>query len=132
MSRSSKVHFPFAKVCIYLPFLAVLLLFGSVHASAQSALVSGTIRDPDRPVVSNASVTLINVRSGVTLQTTTNQAGEYTFPSVDPGTYRLEAHKAGFGPVIMPSLAIAAGQNVSQNASFTVAGASTSVTVNGL
>ncbi|WP_158792889.1 TonB-dependent receptor [Granulicella sp. L60] len=130
MSRHSKVHFPFPGVCIYLSFFVVLLLFGSIHSYAQSALISGTVRDSDRSVVSNASVTLINVQSGLTLQTTTNLSGEYTFLSVDPGNYRLEAHKAGFGPVIKPSLPVAAGQNITQDILFVVAGASTSVTVN--
>jgi iron complex outermembrane receptor protein len=103
---------------------------GGLQAFAQSVQVSGTIKDPDQSVVSNAVVTLSDVQTAATLQTTTNQAGQYTFSSVLPGTYRLEAHKEGFIPIVIPSVVILAGQSTTHDLSFALAGASISVTIN--
>jgi iron complex outermembrane recepter protein len=106
-------------------------LFGVANASAQSAQLSGTIKDPDKSVVSNAVVTLDNTKTGTTLQTTTNPVGQYTLVSVAPGVYRLEVRKAGFAPIVIPSLSILDGQNVTRDGSLVLAGASTSITVSG-
>jgi iron complex outermembrane recepter protein len=81
---------------------ALFLLLGSLQAFAQSGQVSGTIKDPDQSVVSGAVVTLSNAHTAPPLQATTNASGQYTFSSVAPGTYRLEAHKAGFVTAVVP------------------------------
>jgi iron complex outermembrane receptor protein len=131
MSRYAAAFLPLSrKINLFLSFVALLLLSGPLQAFAQSAQVSGTIRDPDHSVVDSAIVTLNNAQTGVSLQTTTNQAGQYTFTSVLPGTYRLEAQRTGFAPLVLPSLLVALGQNVVQDGSFALAGASSFVTVN--
>jgi iron complex outermembrane receptor protein len=116
-------------------FTAVALLFsyllaGSIMAFAQSAQVSGTIKDPDQSVVGRASVTLENARTAVSLQTTTNQAGQYSFSGVTPGSYRLLVNKAGFATVAA-QVTVVAGQSVTHDMALTLAGASASITVNG-
>jgi iron complex outermembrane recepter protein len=122
---SSRRIFSLSTVC------AVLLLVGSLQAFAQAAQVSGTIKDPDQSVVANAVVTLANAQTHAALQTTTNQAGQYRFSSVAPGSYRLEAHKAGFVTAVVPSVMVAAGQNLTQDAAFALAGDNSSITVTG-
>ena len=126
MSRYTVVPLPPFKT-----LFALLLLLGSLQAFAQSVQVSGTIKDPDQSVVGNAVVTLENPQTAPALQTTTNQAGQYVFTSVLPGTYRLEAHKPGFAPIVLPSLTVPAGQNITRDLSFALASTSASVTVNG-
>jgi len=131
MSRYAVVRLPlYRNVHFRFLFFASCLLMASLQAFSQSAQVSGTIKDPDQSLVNNAVVTLGNLQTTLTLQTTTNQAGQYAFVSVSPGTYRLEAHKAGFATIVIPSLTILAGQNLTRDVSFALAGASTSITVN--
>ena len=131
MSRYAVVRLPlYRNVHFRFSFFAWCLLMASLQAFSQSAQVSGTIKDPDQSLVNNAVVTLGNLQTTLTLQTTTNQAGQYAFVSVSPGTYRLEAHKAGFAIIVIPSLTILAGQNLTRDVSFALAGASTSITVN--
>jgi iron complex outermembrane recepter protein len=133
MSRYAVVRLLLSKrVCFFLSLcICMLLLLGSVPAFAQSAQVSGTIKDPDQSVVANAAVTLRNSQTGLTLQTSTDQTGQYSFASVLPGNYQLEINKAGFAPIVISSLTVADGQNVTRDGSFSLAAASTSVTVNG-
>jgi iron complex outermembrane receptor protein len=108
-----------------------VLVVGSLPAFAQSAQVSGTIKDPDQLAVANATVTLTNSQTSVPLQTTTGDAGQYSFPSVAAGTYRLEAHKSGFVPLVVASVTVVAGQNVTEDATFTLASTAASVIVTG-
>src|ERR1700761_4615577 len=117
-------------ICFHLSFFVVFLLLGSLPALAQSVQVSGTIKDPDQSVVGNAVVSLENLQTARSFQATTNESGQYTFLSVPQGTYRLEAHKPGFAAIVLPSLMITAGQNITRDLSFALAGTSTSVTVN--
>jgi iron complex outermembrane receptor protein len=133
MSRYAVVRLLLSKrVCFFLSlWICMLLLLGSVPAFAQSAQVSGTIKDPDQSVVANAAVTLRNSQTGLTLQTSTDQAGQYSFASVLPGNYQLEINKTGFAPVVISSLTVADGQKVTRDESFSLVAASTSVTVNG-
>ncbi|MGC1781792.1 MAG: TonB-dependent receptor [Acidobacteriaceae bacterium] len=112
-------------------FCAWLLLLVSPSAFTQSAQVSGTVKDPNQSVVANAAVTLVNLQTSGTLQTTTDQAGHYAFAAVLPGTYKLEAQKTGFASIRIPTLSVSAGQDVVQDLSFSLAGASTSVIVSG-
>ncbi|QHN04667.1 TonB-dependent receptor [Granulicella sp. WH15] len=122
----------YAFVRLSLPFLALFSwLLAASPAFAQTAQLSGTVKDPDQSVVANATVTLHSTQSSATLDAATNQSGQYTFSSVAPGTYSLEAHKAGFAPIVLPSIVLAAGQSLTRDLTFTLAGASTSITVNG-
>jgi iron complex outermembrane receptor protein len=132
MSRYSLVHLPLRKkVRLCLSLCASLLLMGSLPLFAQSVQLSGIIKDPDQSVVGNAAVTLEDLQTAVSLKATTNPAGQYAFSAVPPGTYRLQASKPGFATITLPSLTVFAGQNLTQDLSFTLAGASTSVTVHG-
>ena len=60
-------------------------LFGQVDEGS----ITGTVQDPTGAVVPNAQVTLLNTDQGLTLNTTTNNAGEYTFSPVRIGHYSV-------------------------------------------
>ena len=64
-------------------FLLLLFVFGSLYANAQTATITGTVRDSRGPV-SGASVLLDGTGKG----TTTNDDGNYSI-QVAPGTYTL-------------------------------------------
>ncbi len=65
-------------------------------AQIPNAVLSGTVLDPAEGVVTEASITIENVRTGVRASATTTSSGLFTFPSVQPGTYRISVEKAGF------------------------------------
>jgi hypothetical protein len=56
----------------------------------------GTVTDSSGAAVPNAKVTLTNTATNVPRETATNGTGEYTFPSVLPGTYDLKVEANGF------------------------------------
>jgi hypothetical protein len=82
--------------CTWAAVAAVLLLTGNAYAQFDTATVLGTIRDSSGAVVPGATVTLTNVRTGITASTTTEQEGHYLFPNVRVGTYSVRGELSGF------------------------------------
>src|SRR5262249_56005477 len=58
--------------------------------------ISGMISDPNGGVVQNGTVTGTAADTGLTRTTTTNHAGEYNFPSLPPGQYKIRVTAANF------------------------------------
>lgn len=75
-----------------------LLASATVPAQAQSftGSISGMVTDPNGAVIQNATLTLTAADTGLTRATTTNHAGEYQFPSLPPGQYKIRVTAANF------------------------------------
>jgi hypothetical protein len=69
---------------------------GTAWGQAITGTVVGTVRDATGAVVSGAKVTARNVDTGTTSETVTGAEGNYTIPTVTPGTYDISAQMAGF------------------------------------
>jgi len=86
--------------------LFVVLIY-SAPASAQSlttGALTGTVTDQTGAVVPGAKITCTNVDSGTVQTTTTNTAGTYHLPLLEPGRYHVRVEATGFrveeqGPV---------------------------------
>jgi len=76
--------------------LFALLLAIPALAQIDTGSIVGTVRDPTGAVVPNASVTLTNTATGVARTSATNEAGEYQFNALVPGTYSVKASATGF------------------------------------
>src|SRR5215467_14860638 len=63
---------------------------------AQTAELSGYIRDPHAAGVPNATVELRNEDTGAVSRATTNADGIYVLPSLVPGTYDATVQATGF------------------------------------
>jgi len=77
----------------------LMLCAGSAFlASAQfeSATVLGTVTDPSGAPIASASVTLTNVRTGVTQTGKTDASGDYLFVNQHLGSYTVRAEMNGF------------------------------------
>src|SRR5437667_7298537 len=64
--------------------------------TASSGSVTGQVSDPQGSIVPGADVTLTDMATKSSQTTTTNDAGRYNFPVVNPGTYDLVVSKQGF------------------------------------
>jgi hypothetical protein len=76
--------------------LAVTLFQGRSSAQVLYGSLVGTVNDPSGAAVPNAQVTATNKATGIQRQTTTNDAGGYTFAAVTPGDYEVKITKEGF------------------------------------
>jgi hypothetical protein len=58
--------------------------------------VTGVVTDPSGSIILGATVTVINSQTNVARTTTTNSAGNYAFPALQPGVYNVKAEMQGF------------------------------------
>lgn len=75
-----------------------LFLICSTLVSAQGTggRILGRVADTSGAVLAGVKVTITNEATGVSAGTTTNSSGDYGFPQVSVGTYRMEFDLAGF------------------------------------
>ncbi|HYO81862.1 MAG TPA: TonB-dependent receptor [Bryobacteraceae bacterium] len=95
-------------------FPLFLLLCAPGLAQFESAAVLGTVRDSTGGAVQGAKITLENTRTGVRSETATDTEGNYQFPSVRIGAYRVSGEATGFKTAIANefTLTVAARQRV--------------------
>jgi hypothetical protein len=105
-------------------------LLGPARAFAQSADLSGVVRDETAAAMSAVSVRLTNDTTGVRREQTTGSAGRYTFAALQPGLYRLDVSAAGFRSKQFGPVRIGVGARVVLDVVMEVAPLETSVSVN--
>ena len=77
--------------------LAGAMFVLSIAGFAQTAgQITGQVTDSSDANIVGAVVTVINSQTNVARTTTTNSAGDYTFPAVPPGVYNVKAEMQGF------------------------------------
>src|SRR5258706_2538080 len=115
------------------PLLALALVAfpGAVPAQSADASLTGRITDPNKALISDAKVTVINSGTGVHYQGLTNEAGTYYVSNLPPGRYRIEVEKLGFKAVIQSGIVLHVQDALEVNFEMTLGSASESVTVEG-
>src|SRR5215470_18011344 len=109
----------------------VLLALLCVTAIAQTSrgTLTGTVIDNSGAVVSNATVKITEGATGVTRQTTTNDAGIYRFDAVDLGKYTLAVAATGFSGAAKSGIEIQAARTTNIDFTLRVGAAQETVTV---
>jgi Carboxypeptidase regulatory-like domain len=84
----------------------VLLTLTALPLHAQNASLGGTVKDQQGGAIPNATITLTSQDTGVSQTTVADAGGNFEFPTVRPGTYRLKAEQKGFqtfaqGPIVL-------------------------------
>ncbi len=81
-------------VCILAGFFLLASLMSA--QTPTTGQVTGVVKDPSGAVISEARITLTSA-AGVQRESSSDTSGHYAFSLVPPGTYHLDAEKAGFG-----------------------------------
>ena len=110
--------------------LWLLAVPGIVNGQSNSGTISGTVVDPSAAVVANATIEIHNPVSGLDRTTTTDSSGAFNFPNVPFNPYHLSVTAAGFAPYSQ-DVDVRSGVPVNVKVSLTVAGTSSTVTVEG-
>jgi hypothetical protein len=101
-------------------FVVTLLLFfvsiTPVAAQEAGGTIVGTVTDPSGATVRGANVTIKNVATGVTRNSTTNEDGVYTAPNLIPGTYEITITATGFATTEVQGVGLLAGDRREVNA----------------
>ena len=117
------------KMCLIMILSLVIVSLPSFGQSASS--LGGTVRDASQAVLPGASITAINVDTGVETRTTANNSGVYNFPSLQPGVYNVTAETAGFQKAAKTDVKLGMGSQLRLNFDMVVAGSTEIVEVTG-
>jgi hypothetical protein len=83
--------------------------------------VTGHVRGPGGISVPGATVQILNLQTGERKETWTDEAGNYTFPELIPGNYRLEVSLVGFRPDSREPVPVSSGRTLKLNVALVVA-----------
>ena len=110
--------------------LATLLL-GAVPCFGQavSGAINGYLTDSSGAPIANAPVTIVDERTGVKTQTSTNDAGLYNATNLPPGQYSITFEQKGFSTVKREHVAVQVDATVRVDARLEVGSMSQEVTV---
>jgi hypothetical protein len=115
-----------------LALTAILLLCAGLLAQTTvgSGSIVGTVTDPSGAVLSGAKVTISNVATGQTIETTSNSAGSYASGALIPGSYKVQVAAKGFSSV-SSSVTVQVGNTSTVNAKMTLGQETTTIEVQG-
>jgi hypothetical protein len=127
MTRGYRTRAQFSACAIL--WIAILTAPKSVEAQVLYGSMVGHVQDSSEAAVPGASVTILNTDTNQSRQTTTNEAGDYSFPTIPSGTYELKIGKPGFGGFARTGIAVTINSISRVDASLQVGAVSETVTV---
>src|ERR1700682_4304116 len=91
--------------------LVVLCLSLNLYTSTASAqavygAITGTVTDAQGNAVSGAKVTVTSLTKNTSVETTTNESGNYSVLHLIPDTYKVAIEAAGFKVTSIPSVIV--------------------------
>ena len=118
-----------ASMARLLPLLALIAVAICAHAqSGNAGILRGTVTDPAGAVVPGATVHLRNAVSGLNRTTSTDSAGQFSFPNIPFNLYTIEATATGFAPLTQ-STALSSALGTSLKLTLQIQSATQTVTV---
>ena len=100
--------------------VCLALCAGSLFAQSERGSITGAVRDSSGAVVPGAKITITNPTTNVNISAVSNDQGEYTVPSLSPGTYSVRVEKTGFRPAVTNGISLDAAQTVRTDVSLEV------------
>ena len=108
----------------------LFFLLWSVAASAQNTgSITGVVKDSSGGVLPGATVVVTNTQTGVEQNTVAGGDGKFTFPSIVPGTYVVNAELSGFKKNATKPFELHVGDRLAFDLGLEIGGASEEVTV---
>lgn len=116
---------------VFIPGLLVILLGMPIFAQTLGE-VTGHISDGTGAAVPSAKIFLTSIATNATRETLSTDAGDYTFPSVPPGMYRVKMEHAGFKNTTIDNVEVQVQQTVRLDFALQVGQVTESVEVSGV
>ena len=93
-------------------FLGLLSVAYPAFSQLNFGQIGGAVTDPSGAAIPGAMVTVTDVARGVSRSLVTDSAGQYSAPSLVPGTYTVRAAATGFAPIERRDVTVGVGQDV--------------------
>ncbi|MFB3825537.1 MAG: carboxypeptidase regulatory-like domain-containing protein, partial [Bryobacteraceae bacterium] len=114
---------------IHARVLALALVAISAAAQESRGTILGRVIDPSGAPVAGAKVDVVNVDTNVAVPTTTNEAGNYQAPFLNPGNYTVRVDQPGFKRFERQGIRVQTNTQVTVDMVLELGTASESVTV---
>jgi hypothetical protein len=116
---------------LYRALLSCLLLLSLAPfaLSQTTAELFGTVTDPSNATVSDARITVRNLGTNLSFNSTSNSAGSFRIPLLPPGEYELTVEKAGFGKYVRRPITLRLNQQAEVTVALQMAGATEIINV---
>ena len=115
----------------FVALLSSSLLTHTVYAQVAGATLSGTVTDQSGAVVPKAGISIKNIATGVTRDSTSDPAGFYSVPNLLPGAYEITATASGFATEVRTGITLTVGTQQVLNLTMRVGQVSEKVQVTG-
>ncbi len=106
-----------------------MLLACALLAQSERGAISGTVRDQSAAIVVGAKITVTSTATNVTVTLSSNEAGEYSAPSLQAGTYNIRVEKEGFRSAVITGLKLDASTTVRADITLEVGTTTTAVEI---
>jgi len=113
--------------------ILALVVFFAAYGFAQetTGAILGVVRDSSGSVITGASVTALNQETGVEARATSDDLGNYQFPLLRAGRYRLLIENAGFQKFQRTDIIVNTAERVRLDVTMAVGAVTETVTVTG-
>src|SRR5437667_2433922 len=116
--------------CVLITTLVVLLSSLAVFAQGNFGRILGRVTDPTGAVLPGASISIIDTQRGLARTVNTDEAGQYSAPSLIPGTYTVRVEFPGFKTLARENVVVSVGSEIRVDLSIEPGPQSETVTVN--
>ena len=120
-----------AFVCSALLVCLALTLPHPAHAQSATGSIEGSVVDQSAALMPGVTITVVQMATGVTRSTTSDDNGLFRILLLPVGVYDLTADLAGFSPRKFPEVTVAIGQAVTLHIQMAVTGVAETVNVPG-
>jgi len=106
-----------------------LFALGNCPLFAQSASLTGTVKDTSGAVLQGAAITVKHLETGLARAAQSDTSGNFTIPSLPVGAYEVTAEKMGFRREVRRGIELAVAQEAQVNLTLQVGSIDQQVTV---
>jgi len=108
-------------------------MMGTLPAWSQDSrgTILGRLTDSSGSVVPGGVITVVNRATGITLKGASNEEGNYYFPFLIPGIYRISAEKTGFKRAVRDEIELNVNARLELNLALEVGAMAETITVTG-
>ena len=106
-----------------------LFAFAALSWAAVTGTIAGTVTDPSSAGIAGITVVVTNSNQGIQNKATTDEHGDFAFPSLPVGTYQLEVQAPGFRPFRRNNITINADSALKEDVKLELAQQNQEVTV---
>src|SRR5919108_1737921 len=109
----------------------VAATFAQAHAQGTTGSINGTVADSTGAVLPGVTITASGPALMGAQTAITNDQGQYRFPALPPGIYRIQYELSGFTTVVRENIVVNIGFTATLNVQLQVATLAETVTVTG-